>query len=75
MEIETPEKIQYLKWELTMKCSICQGHNQVTYSPHEGQGTFLCSHCKGENRILMTFIAMPEKPEDMITMMIKPGSK
>lgn len=75
MEIENPQKMQSLKWELGMKCSVCQGMNKVTYAPHEGQGTFVCAHCKATNRILMTFIAMPENPDDIMTMMIKPGTK
>ena len=75
MEVKTPQKVHSFKWELEMKCSICQGVNKVTYSPHEGQGTFACSRCKGTNRVLMTFIAMPETQEGMMTMMIKPGQK
>jgi len=73
MEIKDPQRVQAFKWELTMKCSICQGENKVTYAPHEGQGTFVCARCKGTNRVLMTFIAMPENTEDTMTMMIKPG--
>lgn len=75
MEVKTPQKVQSFKWELEMKCSICQMANKVTYSPHEGQGTFACSHCKVTNRVLMTFIAMPENAQDMMTMMMKPGQK
>ena len=73
MEIETP-KVQSIKWELEMKCSVCQSVNKVTYSPHAGQETFTCAVCKGTNRVLITFIAMPETMQDMMTMMIKPGS-
>ena len=75
MEIKTPQRAHLMRWELEMKCSICQSINKVTYSPHEGQSTFFCRACKGENRVLMTFIAMPENTNDMLTMMMKPGQK
>ena len=75
MEIKTPQRAHLMRWELEMKCSICQAVNKVTYSPHAGQETFSCRTCKCENRVLMTFIAMPENTNDMMTMMVKPMQK